>query len=641
MTFRRAAASTAVAFLFAVSGTAFAAPALAQVERPDGRTLPPRVVTAGQVAATLAGGHSFEGRHLVIKGTIDLRAAGTVAGSFRCKRCTITGSVLASDVEFRDVIDLDHTRVDGTVDMRGALFDRGVLWSASAIGRQARFSQAVFRQTTAFDGTVFAGPAYFSWARFQRESSFLGTGFQRAAFFDRVVFIGDATFAESLFAPCPGTGELSGRASFVGATFHGRADFRSRCFGGRAAFSGAIFLGPADFWSAQFLAVGADSADFSAAIFGADASFKLVDFHGGANFQTVSAARDLSFEAATFETKGDLTGATVAGILSFTLELRPHRLSLNNLIVGGVNFDPAKIDVVPGSGAQEKILTETEDTARAQGDLATANDARFERLRMQGDIRFSQATGWWGRRWVWLQDRLFYRDIAGYLVRPLHPVVALGVLAFFAVVMRVLRLWWRRAKGYLAAARQRRRSKKAVGGGSRTAPDAAGQPAPSAGAHAGAGLATAPSAGAQAAGGGQATATQEGADVPGAPGAGTSKSGRGSGGRRLFAACLRSARAAVRLGAAILVPVLEAIRLTAAVAFALRPGKEAKRRPTKETTAATKPGPSEPRVRDYLLAFVRWMEFTSYKILLVLFITCVANVNPTLHQFINTIIGSR
>lgn len=66
MTFHRAAASTAVAFLVAVLGTAFAAPAFAKVERPDGPTLPPRVVTAAQVEATLAAGHSFWGRQLRI-----------------------------------------------------------------------------------------------------------------------------------------------------------------------------------------------------------------------------------------------------------------------------------------------------------------------------------------------------------------------------------------------------------------------------------------------------------------------------------------------------------------------------------------------------------------------------------------------
>jgi len=61
------------------------------------------------------------------------------------------------------------------------------------------------------------------------------------------------------------------------------------------------------------------------------------------------------------------------------------------------------------------VLKLIESTAKADGDLGTENDARYE-IQVLASNKYSLA--------LRVLDWVFYRQIAGYLVRPLHPLIA-------------------------------------------------------------------------------------------------------------------------------------------------------------------------------------------------------------------------
>jgi hypothetical protein len=78
---------------------------------------------------------------------------------------------------------------------------------------------------------------------------------------------------------------------------------------------------------------------------------------------------------------------------------------------------------------RERVLRLIETGAKGRGDLGVANDARFslEVLKSRDEP--------WPRR---LLNVVFYRLIAGYFVRPLHPIVALLTLVAIVSLLRVL-----------------------------------------------------------------------------------------------------------------------------------------------------------------------------------------------------------
>lgn len=85
----------------------------------------------------------------------------------------------------------------------------------------------------------------------------------------------------------------------------------------------------------------------------------------------------------------------------------------------------------PGSCYPAAVLTEIEQTARADGDITTANDARYDRLTLAARARS-------GSVWASVQDGFFYRTVAGYLVRPRQPLIFLGVLVAAGFLLRCL-----------------------------------------------------------------------------------------------------------------------------------------------------------------------------------------------------------
>src|SRR4029450_6921283 len=76
------------------------------------------------------------------------------------------------------------------------------------------------------------------------------------------------------------------------------------------------------------------------------------------------------------------------------------------------------------------VLGLIESSAKARDDLAHANQAHYARQALKS----RQYAGW-----LHFLDFVFYRGIAGYFVRPFHPVVALLALASIFPLLRMPR----------------------------------------------------------------------------------------------------------------------------------------------------------------------------------------------------------
>jgi hypothetical protein len=81
---------------------------------------------------------------------------------------------------------------------------------------------------------------------------------------------------------------------------------------------------------------------------------------------------------------------------------------------------------------QRHVLELIEKSATGADDLGLANRARYELRKLAG-----RESG------VRLLDWAFYQGVAGYLVRPVHPLVTLVCLALVLSLARMLRGRWR------------------------------------------------------------------------------------------------------------------------------------------------------------------------------------------------------
>jgi hypothetical protein len=115
-------------------------------------------------------------------------------------------------------------------------------------------------------------------------------------------------------------------------------------------------------------------------------------------------------------------------------------LFLDEISVAKLTMDVDQIEVVQGRRVQKEVLKLVEKSGRESGDLALANRARFQFLDLEGEEKQGL------RRW-W--DRLVFRDISGYLVKPIHPLITLGILVLIGAFIRSarslrlgLKSWW-------------------------------------------------------------------------------------------------------------------------------------------------------------------------------------------------------
>jgi hypothetical protein len=399
---------------------------------------------------------------LTITGTVNLTGLRTVGQPIRCLGCTFDGSILSSDAVFERTVILSGAHVKGAMEFSGAVFRSGFFLRTANVGLsgsgihslvdgESNFSLAMFSGSAGFDEATLLGPAKFDGARFGSDVSFADTDFVRGASFDLGSFVGTALFTGSpRSAPsssndeCLATqaGSIAGEARFRQASFSGTADFRGRCFSGHADFRSASFGGVVNFSQARFVTVSASCGpdtpcrtDFSSSTFQANGLFLATIFERDASFDLVTAARSLTFEGSLFLHEASFQRLVVAGSLSFSeTSFAPGRLlDLTRLSTDDLTMDPHDVSHVEegnngrSASQREAVLSLIESSARKDGHLGLANDARYQNLALQHqDLK--------GRsRFI---DGFFYRLVGGYLVRPLNPVRFFILLLLIGMAIR-------------------------------------------------------------------------------------------------------------------------------------------------------------------------------------------------------------
>lgn len=402
-----------------------------------------RKIRAEALKACLEHGRRVDLRNKTVSDKLDLRSLGAIESPFACRGCRFEGGLDWSEVVFKRTVDLTGSTVQADLKMHGALFEGAAVFSGPVTQARATFdaevdfSLAVFDDIVSFEDATFKRRAEFSSTRFLGNASFSLATFLAGATFDDAVFVDEAGFASVALpgkdsareegGPCAsegfGQGAFEGTVSFDRASFRSTADFRQRCFGHDAQLARTDFGKRAEFTQAAFLG----DTTFEGARMEGGATFRDADFDKSAIFDQVAAGGSLDFTAVNF-----LGDAHFFGLISddalvfedaiFTKEVEMDQLSVASLLLG---VDAGKR--VIGDVEKRRILRIIESSAKERDDLDRANDAYFERRRL-----LSEEYGPLRR----LADAVFFRGLAGYLVRPTHPLIALAALAFFAALVR-------------------------------------------------------------------------------------------------------------------------------------------------------------------------------------------------------------
>ena len=353
-------------------------------------------------------------------GTLDVSGAD-VRGIFKCRGCTFTGAVEASDATFERTVDLSGSLFRDTVDFSGTTFRAPALFRIAPVEEGTSPKE---RQTT------FSRDADFSLATFEDLSSFADSVYKAAGTFRDTRFA-DVTFASATFGQ---------EGVFERASFRGVANFNRAQFEGEARFTESDFRRGAHFVQTKFLAV----ADFASAQFAEGASFLNARFEPSrtseeaARFQDVTSEDSLDFTFARFALGEGATpsqGRVIAifsGVVSGrsvvfrdTTFAPGNRITMSNLQAGDLVLDVDAVPQIDDRADQRSTLAMIEESAKARGDLGTANDAHYALLASRSEDY---------RPPFRVLDVVFYRGIAGYFVRPFRPLlVLLGLAVAFSI----------------------------------------------------------------------------------------------------------------------------------------------------------------------------------------------------------------
>ena len=363
-------------------------------------------IPSATVAAKLERGEPVEYEGVTLRGDLVLKPGLIVSAPFRCRACHIEGDVIADDVSFRGTVDLSGTTIHGAVSLSRARFDGTVLFDLvdehpANFTRTATFNHASFGEGASFTGAVFSAPARFASARFLDEASFADA-----------CFADDALFADAAF---------DAATSFRRGLFRGTADFTRADFRGLADLSRTDISSTADFGETRF----ADRSTFFTAI-----------FRGEAKFDDAVATGPLDLTNANFLDKASFLAFESTGLMTLDGEQLRADLDVNDqtsidaVRVIGFKGVVSALDRHGDLDSMEHFLSVIESAAKERGDLKLANDARFERRKIIGE-QFDPT--------LRIADYIFYRGIAGYFVRPWHPLVTLVLLAFLVALVRRVR----------------------------------------------------------------------------------------------------------------------------------------------------------------------------------------------------------
>ena len=382
---------------------------------------PVTAVDAAQIIEAIRQHQPVQLADIRVTGPLDLRGIDSVAGPLICRRCVLD-QVTMANVTFARAVDLVGSVITGSLDAAGSVFNGAVAMSDTTIQGGADLSGTAFADVADFSGATFAGSVRFDDARFRGDARFENLDAQGPARFVATMFAGRASFSgvravgrparqphsQSGCSPsiAQGGGFEQG-ADFRQAAFAAEVDLRQLCLAGPATFDQAIFNGPVSAAQAQF----SNDASFSNCRLTAGASFIDTHFGGVTSFSRASAGGRMDFEAASFDGIPVFSHFESTGVVSFK-DARFHTKVIFDK-VEVKQLDLAFGDVFRLGAAQSHALTLIESGARGRSDIALANQARYDRLALEGDQRplLHRVADW-----------TFYRVVAGYLVRPLRPL---------------------------------------------------------------------------------------------------------------------------------------------------------------------------------------------------------------------------
>ncbi|MBW3590885.1 MAG: pentapeptide repeat-containing protein [Actinobacteria bacterium] len=377
----------------------------------------PDAIPAEEFVGIMAGDEAADLADLTVEGDLDLRSLRQVVRPFRCQRCRFTGAVVATDLIFERIVDVRGSVFEGPTDL----------------------SAAIFEDRAGFEDSQFEGPATFGLTRFLAGASFAGSEFGEAAVFERAQFGDDAVFSNANFA--------SG-ADFEAARFNETAEFAGAGFAADGNFAAADFTERASFVRADF----AGTANFRGATMAAGANLGVNEFAGDLMLAGVTAGGSIEFPGAVLYEDGFFVNLSSTGTLVLEeMLLHPDaELLMDRIGADGLTMDVERqIDFVQGTLVKERVLELVERTGRESGDLALANRARFQLMDLQGERKegLDRAV-----------DRLVFRDVGGYLVRPLNPIRALLLLILTGGLIRSARSLGESVRGWRQAGMLRRGS---------------------------------------------------------------------------------------------------------------------------------------------------------------------------------------
>jgi hypothetical protein len=358
--------------------------------------------------------HGIRLDHVLVKGRMSLNDA-TLTLPFECTNCRFDGPVSARNAVFMRRVDLAGATFTKTVQMIGASFGGSASFGStiapSHFERDANFTLATFGDTADFENVSFAN-----------------------ATFDLARFKGDAIFAGGTFnAP------FAGPASFQRTSFGGTADFRDRVFDQAPDFTEATFAGRSDFSGLTEFKHG---ATFEETAFGPATSFLAAKFEGNASDATsldhITSSGTIDFSAAEVSAPLRVLNSVVGGLtFAHVLYGSGGTLTLDSVTSPSFYFDIGSLRYVNGGDAsstvhdRETALSLLEASSKADNNLSLANDAHY-RLESLKSTQYREP--------FHLIDLFFYNWIAGYLVRPDHPIFTLLAIALLVSLVRAFTL---------------------------------------------------------------------------------------------------------------------------------------------------------------------------------------------------------
>jgi uncharacterized protein YjbI with pentapeptide repeats len=345
------------------------------------------------------------------------------------KNRLISGKKLVEMLRSQQQILMDCTRVEGEIDLRGLGTTRGpFVLTNSIIDGPLIAPSTIFKGTVDFTKSTFSGK----------------TSQSKLVDFHGSVFEGDVVWSRATFGALS---ENPPGIDFSGARFRGITDLRDAELNVPVQFQNATFEGRASFQQTQFR----ETVDFGSAAFDDRTSFMHSIFGKRVSFEGVNMAKDADFTGAKFFAQAIFRRLSVIGQLSMLDiyfegkaildEMSGGELKLgNNSFVEGVELSMADIrvdslgmdldDVKRIDDDDEKlaVLEILERTARNKGSTSTANDALFGRRVLENKKRGQP---------LQILNLIFNQGVAGYAVRPLHPLFSVLAVALLGYLVRL------------------------------------------------------------------------------------------------------------------------------------------------------------------------------------------------------------